>query len=280
MNQVTVKPLDELAILTAEMNGELRQQSTQLDESWPEQKRDVAAVLADDDDDAWLKQAKEKRGKVEMQRKDGLTRESLLRLSKKLKEIEAREGKLTLEGIINEGAEKASAEYQRQVEQSRWDYHVKQWKRRGGVGDPPPMRPLPTPPVRPEPEYAPEEHCHMPPFYGYGRPSPDGQLYVIWGKVDDEDFRVGVYADGACVLWLETSLRVAEGWVADTGFLVLKTHVSEDDVEFIFLEPDGSVFHRWQRRWRFLQFLRYDADGMGYAYYDDEGAHEVRFAID
>lgn len=261
MITLTPKPLNELAVLTDESNVCRREQAQQLDESWPGWRAEADAVLAEDDDDpnAWLKRAALKQARLEGNRATGgLSREALLQLKAIMEKAEAEDGKLTLEKIFNQAPLPPL---------SKWD------KKRG----------LEMEPVRaPAKEY--EEAAWMGfewmPFAGYCRLSPDGLYQVIWGKIDNALYRVGVLSNGQCCAWFESSARIVEGWVSNAGYMALKAHVSEDDVEFAFAELDGYVFHRWQRSWRFLTFLRFNGDGMGYAYHDDGGTHEVRFVAD
>jgi hypothetical protein len=128
-------------------------------------------------------------------------------------------------------------------------------------------------------EYDSPHSIQWDPFFAQGRHSPDGTWHVSWGKVGNEEYRVALCLNGELRLWLEPSARVVDGWVADNGLFAVKDFTGDDEVTFAFADEEGSVFHRWTRPWRFLKFLRFDADGLGYVYVDETGRTEVRFDI-
>lgn len=124
-------------------------------------------------------------------------------------------------------------------------------------------------------EYSYEHVVRWEPFWGYARFSANGRWLVVWGKQ-----RLAVSHDGNLKLWLEPSVSIGGAWIADNGMLCLRDSPSEDDVRFTFCEQDGTPFHEWRRRWRFLTFRRFDTDGLGYAYSDETGDCDVRFQIE
>lgn len=137
------------------------------------------------------------------------------------------------------------------------------------------LPPVASPLVERDPSWP--HHIQWWPFTGQGRHSSNGTWHVCWGKVDNEAYRVALCLNDELRLWLEPSVRVVDAWVADNGYFVLKDYSGDDDVTFAFADNEGCIFHHWTRPWRFLTFLSFDADGMGYAYADDHGRTEVRF---
>lgn len=127
----------------------------------------------------------------------------------------------------------------------------------------------------PEPEFPEDHEVCCGPYSGYGRHSPSGRCHISWGT--SQWNYVLISHNDLLALWFEPSACVVDAWIADNGFFVVKAHTSDDDVSFAFADDAGEVFYVWTRPWRFLSFLRFDTDGMGFKYDDDTGTHEVRF---
>ncbi|MCF7788633.1 MAG: hypothetical protein K9N47_21095 [Prosthecobacter sp.] len=131
--------------------------------------------------------------------------------------------------------------------------------------------------LRPPEEFEPDHVIRWVPFHGHGRYSPDRRWHIAWGKCGNDQYRVAVSCGGELRAWLEPSARIVAGWVADGGLLCVKDFSGGDEVTFVFADLEGNVFHHWTRPLKFLRFLRFDADGLGFAFYDDQRTHEVRF---
>lgn len=114
------------------------------------------------------------------------------------------------------------------------------------------------------------------PFGGEGRYSADGKWHIAWGTDGGGNKRIGISCEHELRLWLKPVAHVGQAWVSDTGGFLLKFIVGEDDLVLVVGDHQGRQLSVWRRGWRFFRLLRFDHDGLGFAFEDRDGCFETR----